>query len=197
MACDGTHFVYLDYQNNGSMTGPCDAQSVGIFFGLPLEPDDFVHLALGTPPVLDGATGTVTWDGSRGAEKVDLKAAGGTQKLSIVNKANNWEVLDSELSGPDGKQKWSVAYADLEKITGSGERRVPKKAHFKSPVQNQDLLVEWSELEANVQLQPAQFQIQIPAGLGQCGQTVNMQPGQSVNVTPQGSAPAPAPTPTK
>jgi hypothetical protein len=191
MACDGTNFVYIDYQNNCSLSGPCDAKSVSIFFGLPLEPDDFVHLALGTPPVLDGATGTVTWDGSRGLEKLDLKAAGGAQKLSVDVRENRYDVIDSELAGPDGKQRWSVAYADLSKITGSGERRVPKKVRFKSPVQNQDLLVEWTELEANPQLQQEQFQIQVPAGLGRCGQTVDIKPGQSVDVTPQG---APAPT---
>jgi hypothetical protein len=191
MACDGTNFVYLDYQNNCAMTGPCDARSVGMFFGIELDPDDFVHLALGTPPILDGATGTVTWDGSRGVEKVDLKAAGGVQKLSVVNKNSRWEVVDSELFGADGKQRWSVAYTDAQKINGSGEQRVPMKAHFKSPVQSQDLLVEWSELEANPQLDAEKFQIQVPAGLGQCGTTVNIQPGQSVNVTPQG---APAPT---
>jgi outer membrane lipoprotein-sorting protein len=187
MACDGTNFVYLDYQNNCSLAGPCDARSVSVFFGIELEPDDFLHLALGTPPILDGATGTVTWDGSRGVEKVDLKAPAGAQKLSIDAKDNHYDVLDSELVGTDGKVRWSVANTSFEKVTGSGERRVPKKTRFKSPAQNQDLLVEWNELEANVDLEPEQFHIDIPAGLGICGQTVNMQP--------QGAAPAPAPKP--
>ncbi len=189
MACDGTNFVYLDYQNNCALQGPCDAKSVSIFFGIELEPDDFLHLALGTPPILDGATGTVTWDGSRGVEKVDLKAPGGAQKLTIDARENRYDVLDTELVGTDGKVRWSVANTDFEKITGSGERRVPKKTRFKSPAQNQDLLVEWAELEANVELQPQQFQIQVPAGLGICGQTVNMQPAPA--------KPAPAPAPSK
>jgi hypothetical protein len=154
-----------------------------VFFGIELEPDDFLHLALGTPPILDGASGTVTWDGSRGVEKVDLKAPAGAQKLSIDAKENHYDVLDTELVGTDGKTRWSVANTSFEKVTGSGERRVPKKTRFKSPAQNQDLLVEWNELEANVTLQPEQFQIQVPAGLGICGQTVNMQPA--------GAAPTP------
>ena len=70
MACDGANFVYIDIQNNCSLTGPCDARSVAMFFGIELEPDDFLHLALGTPPVIENATGTVTWDGSRGVEKI-------------------------------------------------------------------------------------------------------------------------------
>jgi hypothetical protein len=32
------------------------------------------------------------------------------------------------------------------------------------------LLVEWNELEVNVVLQPEQFVIEIPPGLGRCGQ---------------------------
>lgn len=171
MACDGTNFVYLDYQNNCALTGPCDARSVSIFFGIELEPDDFVHLALGTPPVVDSPTGTVTWDGNRGVEKVELQGAGGAkQRLTIDAREGRWDVLDSELVGADGKTRWSVANADFRKVEGSGDRRVPGKTRFRSPVQDQDVIVEWNELEANVELQPQQFVIQVPAGLPTCGQ---------------------------
>jgi outer membrane lipoprotein-sorting protein len=170
MACDGTNFVYLDYQNNCVMTGPCDARSIATFFNIALEPDDFLHLALGTPPTLDGATGTVTWDAKAGVERVVLESAEGKQKLTLDARDTRWDVLDSELIGSDGKTRWSVANTDFEKVSGSGERRVPKKTRFKSPAQNQDLLVEWNELEVNVVLQPEQFVIEIPPGLGRCGQ---------------------------
>ncbi len=170
MACDGTNFVYLDYQNNCVLTGPCDARSIATFFNIELEPDDFVHLALGTPPTLENATGTVTWDASKGVERVALKSNAGSQKLTVDARDNKWDVLDSELLDAAGKTQWSVANTDFAKVTGSGERRVPKKTRFKSPAQSQDLLVEWNELEVNVQLQPAQFQIAIPAGLATCGQ---------------------------
>jgi len=170
MACDGTNFVYLDYQNNCSLTGPCDARSIATFFAIELEPDDFVHLALGTPPTLANATGTVTWDPNKAVENIELQSAEGTQKLTVDGKENRWDVVSSELKGPDGKVRWSVANTNFEKVKGSGERRVPKKTQFKSPAQSQDLIVEWSELEANVALQPEQFQIPVPAGLGTCGQ---------------------------
>ena len=170
MACDGTNFVYLDYQNNCVLTGPCDARSIATFFNIELEPDDFLHLALGTPPTLENATGTVTWDASKGVERVQLKSNAGSQKLTVDARDNRWDVLDSELLDAAGKTQWSVANTDFAKVTGSGERRVPKKTRFKSPAQSQDLLVEWNELEVNVQLQPAQFQIEVPAGLPTCGQ---------------------------
>ena len=52
---------------------------------------------------------------------------------------------------------------------------MPGKTRFKSPAQNQDLLVEWSELEVNAQLPNAKFQIAVPPGLPTCGQ----KPGAS------------------
>jgi hypothetical protein len=170
MACDGTNFVYLDYQNNCALTGPCDARSVSMFFGIELEPDDFLHLALGTPPVVPAPTGTVTWDANKGVERVVLRGAGGaTQKLTIDATGNRWDVIETELVGADGKTVWSVANTDFATIEGSGERRVPKKTRFKSPAQNQDLLVNWNELEANVELKPQQFAIEVPPGLPACG----------------------------
>ena len=185
MACDGTNFVYVDYQNNCVLTGPCDARSVAMFFGIELEPDDFLHLALGTPPAHDNATGTITWDGSAKVHRVELKSSVGTQKLALNTSAASWDVTASELLGPDGKQRWSVANTDFEKVQGSGERRVPKKSRFKSPTQNQDLLVEWQQLQVNVNPPNQNFTIQVPAGLATCGQKSS---------APAPAKPAPAPT---
>jgi hypothetical protein len=166
-SCDGTNFVYVDYQNNCALTGPCDAKSVAIFFGIELEPDDFVHLALGTPPIING-TGTITWDGSAKLHRVELSSSAGTQKLGIDT--NRWDVHTTELGGTDGKVRWSVANTDFDKAEGTGERRVPGKTRFKSPAQNQDLLVEWKERQINVDLPDPKFVLQAPAGLPTCGQ---------------------------
>ena len=62
MACDGQRFVSVNYQNNCVLTGPCTKQSIASLFGIELAPDDFLHLALGTPPVIAQPTGAVTWD---------------------------------------------------------------------------------------------------------------------------------------
>ena len=186
MACDGTNFVYVDYQNNCALTGPCDARSVAMFFGMELEPDDFVHLALGTPPTVGGnPTGKLTYDGK---QKVELTSSEGTQKITIDTTPAHWNVLDSSLNGTDGKQRWSVANTDFKKVEGSGERAVPGKTHFKSPVQSQDLLVDWQEMKVNIELDPQKFQIQVPAGLGTCGQ----QPAKTPAPAPAKPAPAPA-----
>ncbi len=170
MACDGKNFVYVDYQNNCALTGPCDATSIAQFFHIQLAPDDFVHLALGTPPVVSNPTGTVTWDSDHGWEKVELHGAEGTQKLTIDDKDGRWDVIDSELVGADGKVRWSVANKDFVTIDG---QRVPGKTSFKSPANQEDLLVDWGAADSrkvNAQLGPEKFQLVPPAGLPRCGQ---------------------------
>lgn len=167
MACNGRDFAYVDYQNNCALTGPCNRDSIAQFFHIELEPDDFIHLALGTPPVLPGATGTVSWDASHGNEKVSLQAPGGTQTLTIDARDNRWDVIDSELKGADGKVQWSVANTDFTNVGGF---RVPGKTRFRSPENQEDLIVDWKERQVNVALPDDKFVLQAPTGLPTCGQ---------------------------
>ena len=174
MACNGQEFVLVDYQNNCALTGPCDATSIAQFFHIALTPDDFFHLAVGTPPILENATGTLSWDSSHGYEKLVLKSSAGTQKLTIDMKGNRTDVIDSELADADGKIIWSVANADFTDVAG---HRVPGKTRFKSPDNQQDLLVDWGDSrQLNTPLAPSKFVLQPPAGLPMCGQTVQMKP---------------------
>ncbi len=169
MACDGANYVYVNYQENCALTGPCNASSVAMFFGIELEADDFIHLALGTPPSIGAnPTGKLTW--ADGLQRVELSEGGVTQKLAIDTKPAQWDVREIELVTADGKPRWSATNADFKKVEGSGERRVPGKARFKSPAQSQDLLVEWKQMKVNVPLPTQNFTIQVPAGLSTCGQ---------------------------
>jgi outer membrane lipoprotein-sorting protein len=182
MACDGKDFVYVDYQNNCALTGPCNGRSIAQFFHIELEPDDFLHLALGTPPVVPGATGTVTWDASSGHEKVALHGTdGATQKLTIDARDNRWDVLDSTLTGADGKVRWSVANTDFGDVGG---HRVPGKTRFRSPADKQDLIVDWTQRQIDVELSDDKFVLQAPAGLATCGRAA-----------PAGGSGQPAPSP--
>jgi hypothetical protein len=166
MACDGANFVYVDQQNNCTRSGPCTKASIARFFRIELEPDDFLHLALGTPPVIAG-TGTVTWDGNCGCEKVELHDGTSTEKLTIDAKDKHFDVLDAELQ-VDGKVIWSVVNKDFREIGG---HRVPGKSRFKSPANQEDLVVEWGKVEdfaVNPQLDASKFQLAAPAGLRMC-----------------------------
>ncbi len=175
MACDGASFTYVDFQNNCQLAGPCNKSSIAALLRVELEPEDFHHLAQGTPPTMDGATGTVVWDSSKGYERVKLEGPEGTQNLVIDARGENFDVLSAELVGRDGKVMWSVENTDFRTIedANKAKQRVPGKTRFKSPREGADLLVEWKDEERaiNLPLQTDKFTVPIPAGLPTCGGT--------------------------
>lgn len=172
MACDGASFVYVDYQNNCALTGPCDQRSIAQFFHIELAPDDFVHLALGTPPII-GTTGTLTY--TAGKETLVLVSDRGTETLTLDLSDGKLDVIDAKLVGTDGKTQWSVANTGFVEVAG---RRVPGKTRFKSPSHEQDLLVDWGEAQnrsVNVAIAPERFQLAAPQGLAACGKTASQE----------------------
>ena len=58
-------------------------------------------------------TGTVTWDSSAGLERVELKAAVGSQTLVIDARDGHWDIRKSELRNAAGKMIWSVENTDF------------------------------------------------------------------------------------
>jgi hypothetical protein len=171
MACNGTDFASVDFQNNCALTGPCTRASIASLLRVELEPEDFLALALGTPPVIDQATGTVTWDATKGHEIAKLDGPAGTQTIVIDARKGRSDVVSSELVGRDGKVVWSVENADFEDVkdVAGGVHRLPSKTRFKSPIREADLLVEWKERTVNVTIDPTKFVVNVPPGLPSCG----------------------------
>ncbi|MBA3455142.1 MAG: hypothetical protein H0T42_18780 [Deltaproteobacteria bacterium] len=171
MACDGTNFAYVDKQNNCQLTGPCDRQSIASLLRVELEPEDFIHLALGTVPVPTFATATVTWDPKAGHERVTLTGPAGTQTIVIDAREGRLDVIASDLKDPAGKTLWSVENAGFDNVkdAAEGEHRLPAKTRFKSPQENADLLVDWGDRTVNPTIDDTKFSVQIPPGLPPCG----------------------------
>lgn len=168
MTCDGTNFVSVNHDKNCVLTGPCNADSIAQFFRVELAPDDFLHLALGTPPVLANATGTLAWDGDKGLERLELAAGGAKEKLAIDMTGGKLDVRSAEMIGPDGKTAWSVTNSDFTTVGG---KRVPGKSRFKAPNEQQDLEVDWGDVQnraVNVDLPPEKFHLDVPPGLPVC-----------------------------
>jgi hypothetical protein len=170
MACDGQDFALVNMQKNCQLTGPCNKQSLATFLRVELEPEDVLHLALGTVPTPANAQAKVTWDSNKGYERVELTTAEGTQKIVIDAREGRSDVVSSEMVGLDGKTVWSVENADFGDVKdeSGGLHRLPAKTHFKSPQKSADLLVEWKERTVNPQIDPAKFKVTIPDGLGRC-----------------------------
>lgn len=169
MACDGQDFTLVNMQKNCQLTGPCNKQSIATFLRVELEPEDVLHLALGTVPVPVQSTGTVIWDSSKGYERIELSSPEGTQKIVIDARDGRRDVVSSELAR-DGKVVWSVENADFEAVKddAGGTHRLPKTTRFKTPTQDGDLLVDWKARTVNPTLDPAKFKVAVPDGLPPC-----------------------------
>lgn len=170
MACGGTNFAYVDKQNNCQLSGPCDRSSIATMLRVDIEPDEFLHLALGTPPIIAYTSATLApWDGS-GREKLVLTGPAGTQTLT-VDLRNGVDITDSELKDAAGKVVWSMTNKEYEMSpdANEGEHRLPTKTQFKSPREKADLVVEWGQRTINPTIDDAKFAVTVPDGLPRCG----------------------------
>ena len=175
LACDGLDFVYVDQMNNCILTGPCNEESIAALLRVPLAPDDFLYLALGATPVIEGAQGTVRWDSKHGREVVELAGAGGMKQTILLDGRDGkrtWDLLRSEVKGADGKVIWTVDHTDYKvvKDVADAEHRVPGKSNIKTPADKSDLLVEWGkEREINLEIDDQLFVLE-PPPVAMCGQ---------------------------
>jgi hypothetical protein len=111
LVCNGDSFVFVDHQNNCHLTGPCDRSAIARFFHVDLDPDDFIRLALGRPPLLPDAKATSTWDSKRGYERIELVSPAGTERIAVDTRGNKLEVVEAELVEPSGRVAWSIRQA--------------------------------------------------------------------------------------
>jgi hypothetical protein len=173
LACDGTNFVYIDQLNNCELQGPCDEHSIAQLLRVPLEPDEFLYLALGATPVIDGAQGTVKWDSKRAREVIELTGSGGLQQtIELDGRGKSWNLLRSEMRAADGTVIWTADHTDYGAVKDAAGKdvMVPGKSNFKTPAEKSDLLVEWGERRTVNPELPDEAWILEPSGAPVCGQ---------------------------
>ncbi len=173
MACDGVSFVYLDQNNNCILTGPCDASAIAQLLRIRLEPEDFLLLAVGSTPILEGKA-SLRWDDGSGREIITIKAADGrvqTIGLDGRSKEATWDVLESTVKTADGKVEWKLSNKDFRKaeVEGGGSIRAPGKTRFEQPSEKADLIVDWDQRQVNLELADELFVLEPVGGLAQCG----------------------------
>ena len=174
MACNGVDFKYVDYNNNCQVTGACTGNSIAQLLRVNLEPDDFLLLAVGSTPILTNATGTVTWDSSKGYEVVALTSEDNsfTQKIIIDGRQgrDKWAVVESTVRDARGNIEWQLKNKDFETVKAEDgtEFRVPTKTRFEQPKEKADLIVKWKERVLNLELDDDKWEIEIPDGLPPC-----------------------------
>ena len=165
LACDGTTFYYRDVQHNCELTGPCTQDTIAQLFHIDLAPDDFLYLAAGTPPVMQGSA-AMTWDSKAGHEHVVITGAAGTETIDLDGTNGHRDPVRAEMKDATGLHVWTVENKDFTDVTG---HRVPGATRFMPENKSNDLIVDWKQLELNVELPADKFKFAL-IGLPQCGQ---------------------------
>jgi hypothetical protein len=169
LASDGTTFCFVNANDNCGECGPATPENVGMLLRVVMEPDDVVTMMFGGTPVLAGAKASLSWDASSGHEVLDLAAADGSkQRVILDGHDHKWDVLTSEVRGPDGKVQFRIRHKDFHPVkTPTGAIvRLPGKSFFEQP--GNDALIKWKEQEVDVDLPGEKFQFELPAGLRRC-----------------------------
>jgi hypothetical protein len=171
LACDGESYAFLDMNKNCQLQGACSRETIASLFGVALAPDEFVQLAVGASPVIEGAKGTVRWDAKAGREVLELTGDGGrTQTIVLDAREGRADVVSSEVKTAGGVQEWRIDNTGFAKVDDANgiPFRVPEKSRFRSPGTKADLLVEWRERVLNLPLTANQFVLAVPPGIPSC-----------------------------
>lgn len=175
LACNGQSFAFLDYEHNCQLAGVCDRRAIGQLLRVSMEPDDFLLLAVGSAPIIPQPTATVRWDEKRGAEVVELVSPDRAWRQTLVldgrGGAGQWDVLESVVRDAQGAVDWKLENKGFRAMKAADGRsiRVPEASHFEQPKQKADLQVRWKERTLNLSIEPAKFELSVPAGLARCG----------------------------
>ena len=172
LACDGTNFKFIDYRENCQLTGPCSREAIAQLLRVSMEPDDFLLLALGAVPLLRDPAGTVEWNSKDGTWVLQLASRDRQmqQKLVLDGRGPFRDVLYAEVRNAAGEVEWTLTNKDYSSATAEDgvEFRLPSRTRFEQPPQKADLIVRWRDRTINLELDPAGFDMSIPAGLRDC-----------------------------
>jgi hypothetical protein len=170
LASDGARFCFTDSNHGCGECGPATPDNVGQLLRVSMEPDDVVTMMFGGTPVLAGATPTLSWDASGGHEVLDLAGQDGTRQHIVLDGVDHrWDVLESEVKGPDGKLVFRIRHKDFHPVKAEGGKlvRLPGKSFFEQP--GNDALIRWKEQELDVELDADKFHIDVDPNLPTCG----------------------------
>lgn len=161
----GGRFCVTDKMQNCGGCYPATAHNVGALLGIEMPPEQVVTAFLGGAPVPAGAeSATLRWDD--GKEVLEWKTPdGGRARLVLSGVQKQWDVLDAELVGADGKRLWRIQHTDWH---AAGTARLPGKSIIDGP--KGEGLIQWKEQTVGTAPDDAKFIVEVPEGLPRCGE---------------------------
>jgi hypothetical protein len=170
LASDGVQFCFIDANHNCGDCGPATPENVGQLIRVRLPPDDVVAMMMGGTPILPDAQARLTWEPDGGKEILELATADGrTQRVVLDGRERRWDVLSSEVRGPDDKLVYRIQHKDYRAVTRADGSvvRLPGKSLFEQG--DDSVLIVWKEQELDIELDDGKFHLEVPEGLPICG----------------------------
>jgi hypothetical protein len=169
LASDGASYCFLDVAAN---CGECDAvseETVARLLRIDLLPDDVFRLLVGSTPLLASPEASLAWDSSTGHEVLTLTRDGWDLRIALSGDGQRFDVVSSELRGPDGKRVWRIRHKDFHAVKNAQGQpvRLPSRSFFEQP--GNDVLIVWKAQELDVALDENKFRLSVPSGLRRCG----------------------------
>lgn len=174
LTSDGETFALSDMRARRFIVGPACARNVARLLRIPMTPEQTVEFLLGGTALIEAAEQDIRWDAERGAYVIELRAADGFRQVLQLSlrpadrkaelSAQRFDLLRSELFGPDGEHLWRVSFDDYSTVS-DGERSIrwPYRVHVVQPSTDMDTLVRFKKIKVNPAIPPGAFQ-QKPAG---------------------------------
>jgi hypothetical protein len=168
LAVDRGQFTFIDHQKHVFRKGPACPANVATLIAIPLAPPEVAAILLGDVPLPEGSKALgVEWDSQRGADVLVLGGPQGSALWLGLRRPNSaapaWDVLYLEGQDVGAKDRWRVAYEDLER---SGQVALPRLVRFAEPGKGWDDGVEIKirERTLNPAFPEGAFTLAQPAG---------------------------------
>ncbi len=162
LASDGKTYCFMDVNANCAACGRATPESVASLIRIPLEPDQVVAVLLGSAPLLDGDA-TLAWKADGGREVLTVAKDGWKERVELDGTAKRWDVLEAELTGPDGNVAWNLRHKDFHDVGGV---RLPGASLFEQG--GDTVRITWKDQTVGEAIPDAKFHFTPPAGLPVC-----------------------------
>lgn len=193
LTSNGKDFSLLDLRQKVFLRGPANACNLSQFTHVPMPPHALVSLLRGEPPLLTHAPSeaTLAWEAGRYVVRIASKHEA-SEEIAIAPRdadfGKPYAQQQLELSSVEVRQQSYVLFrAELEQhdpaatapgrsdpdgidpdVPPSGpscSARAPRRLHLQVPAEEQDLLLQISEIAHNPPLSPGSFEQQAPGGV--------------------------------
>jgi hypothetical protein len=181
LAVSEGRFTFIDHQKRMFRQGPACPANVAGLIRIPLDPTAVAAILLGDAPLPEGTRAVrVEWDAARGADVLVLDDPSRTTLWLGLRRPNPavgaWDVVFLEGAAAGAKDRWRVAYEDLETV---GSLALPRLVRFAEPGKGFDDGVEIRirDRVLNPTFVQGAFTLEPPAGyaveLASCGSSTS------------------------